>query len=239
MRLIVTIWAVLIVASSTLAGKPPTFSNFNISAELESKHIWRGLLSSNTPTFTGDVSYNQNAWTTSLWVAQSFDRLYSEVDFSVSYQHRQFRISALDYYCPKNGKQNEILDFDNATTDHSVDIVLEYEISNNFPLTILASTLVYGDDRNSLTGKNYYSMYMELAYPLVRAKDHQLTAKVGVTPYEGIYGQKFGVANVQLSTTNNIQINSKRQFPLKIDIIANPIQKALMLNFHIGLQGLV
>ena len=235
MRRNIFIILLLLSCAASIAAKPPALRKFNLAANVESKHIWRGISSSSTPTFTSDLSYHRNNWSGSVWIAKSFDQQYTEMDLMLTWAKNRFAISLYDYYCPRLNEANQLIDYTAESTRHAVDLLVQYKPGGQNPVNILGSLLVYGDDRNDSTGDNYYSAYLEMAYTISTRQHQQIVAKLGYTPYERIYASKAGFVNMQLSFSRVAQISKTIKLPITAEIIANPVNKMLTLNFQIGL----
>lgn len=205
-------------------------SLINYQVDFRSQHVWRGGLSSNMPCIEPSIWISQGKIDFGTWAAQSIDAEYSELDLYLNYSYKNFTISVYDYFCPTEIKNTEFLNYSNSTTKHSFDINFSYNGSQNFPISILISTIVYGDDKNPNNNKNYFSTYLELAYS-TEIENNSLNFFLGFTPTGSYYSTKFGIVNTGVSSTSEIKTFNNYKIPVIASIIANPLKKNLFLVF--------
>jgi hypothetical protein len=79
---------------------------------------------------------------------------------------------------------------------------------------------VYGADKNP-EGDNYYSSYLELAYPF-KWKSNNLTLFAGITPKEGLYASEFAMHNIGITHSREIKVNEIFSIPIKGSVVINP-----------------
>ena len=107
------------------------------------------------------------------------------------------------------------------------------------PLSILAATYIYGNDRNwgydaekDSTLANYYSTYFELAYSF-KCCQTNFDFFLGLTPKAGAYGNSFGVINTGINAYKKIQITPNYELPMKASLVFNP--QAERVYFIVGI----
>lgn len=69
--------------------------------------------------------------------------------------------------------------------------------------------------------KRTYSTYVQLSYPF-RLWSIDMTAGVGITPWRGIYADKFNVVDISMRGEKSIPITQSFSLPLFAGIVFNP-----------------
>ncbi|MGM0503430.1 MAG: hypothetical protein ACQESQ_02345 [Bacteroidota bacterium] len=197
----------------------------NAGVDFRTMHVWRGIATSTVPTLEPSVTFTRNSYKMGVWAAQSIDGSYSEMDIYLNYKFRNFSFTIWDYYCPTSFSGNdEITDFNEHTTKHTIELDIAYHGSSLFPFQVFVATMVYGDDLNPENQKNYYSTYLELGY---KTRFHQTNMRLflGVNAFDGYYGNKFGVINTGLTATNYLKLPHDKNVPFEASLIANPMHR--------------
>ena len=85
-------------------------------------------------------------------------------------------------------------------------------------------------------GKHSYSTYIALTVPF-KLGDLDWTAKVGLTPWEGAYADKFNVTmtNLTLAAAKEVSITSKFSLPLFAQVTFNPYTQGAYFVFGLSL----
>src|SRR5690606_5154471 len=104
-----------------------------------------------------------------------------------SYSFGDFSLTIYDYYNPVNGAYNHYLDFSDSTNRHSTELMGKWEPAD-LPLKLMAATFFY-NDKNPLTGKAYFSTYLEAGVPFALGP-LQAEVSLGMTPFSGYYAPK-------------------------------------------------
>lgn len=207
--------------------------NFDLSVDLVSRYIWRGLQYCDKPSIQPYMAYTNKAenFSVGAWGSYSNSTNYGEVDLFMSYSGKYFTLSVWDYFLMNETiPNNKYFNYDNKTTGHSYEASL---VLGNFkiPLQLTSSVFFYGADKD-VNGDNYYSTYFEAAYNLNIA-NQDLNIFLGGTPNEGLYGTGAGIVNVGCSLSREIKVTDKFAIPLKGSLVLNPRQENIY--FVIGL----
>lgn len=85
-------------------------------------------------------------------------------------------------------------------------------------------------------GKRSYSTYIALTVPF-KLGDLDWTAKVGLTPWEGAYADKFNVTmtNLTLAAAKEVPITSKFSLQLFTQVTFNPYTQGAYFVFGLSL----
>lgn len=219
------------ISQSAYADKKIDILNTNIQVDFRSMHVWRGIATSHVPSIEPSFEIYQNNYKTGIWVAQSIDGNYTELDLYLSYNFHNFSFTVYDYYCPSSiESSSEITNYDRNSTKHTIELDLAYSGSQEFPLQILVATMIYGDDLNKETNKNNFSTYLEFSYS-TEIDENSLDIFIGLNPFKSYYGEKLGIINAGLTASRNINLYNSIVIPFQASLITNPLTSSLFLCF--------
>lgn len=226
---------VIFVSQVSFANTNAEVLNTNIKVDFRSMHIWRGIASSYVPTIEPSFEVNKNNSTTGIWIAQSIDGNYTELDLYFTYTFNDFSFTLYDYYCPPSIQaSNEIANYNQTNTNHTIELNLAFAGNEKVPFNILVATMIYGDDLDHETNKNNYSTYIQLGYS-TQIENSSLNLFVGISPFKSYYGETAGIANAGLTASRNLVISKNRKIPVEASLITNPMKNSLFLNFGFSL----
>lgn len=234
MRKLSALIALLTIISVSYAQDSIRKHNFSASVDIFSAHLWRGGKNGNSISVQPAVEYSYGNFRTGAWAAYSIDGSYSELDIYTSYTWKHFSITLIDYFCPPSPvKKFEFFEFDRGVTKHTIDVNFEYSQPEKHPFEILVATMIYGDDVNRKSGKNYYSTYIE---PGIRLHPFRTNIKLlaGFTPVRSYYADNAAFVNTGISASHKIRIYRKISIPLSMKAMYNPYNQGL--HFAVGLN---
>jgi hypothetical protein len=233
--------AFLVIFSMQLKSQESdtTKKSFSLNADLVSRYIWRGQIYSSTPNIQPYASFTKGQFTFGTWGSYALADKYSEIDFYVTWEYKNFSLSVFDYCTLEEtwmlaDEKNNFFSFRHNTTPHATEGVASYTISESFPLKLTAATFFYGGDQDD-DGGNLYSTYLELSYPF-SVSGYDFNVFAGGTPTDnedGYYGEKAGMVNMGLSATKNIKISDSYEIPAMIQFVANPVAEDAFLVFSL------
>lgn len=232
-----------------------------LGADFMSRFIWRGMDFGNSPAIQPNLSLSWKGLNIGLWGSyavtghslQVNDSVltelgpYTETDIIISYTYRWFTLSLIDMFIPDGLRPNEgnnFFDYRNSTTGHTLDASLTFDGTERFPLQLMVSTLVYGDDKNQdTTGvygsgeKNNFSTYIELAYEFgIKKFDMTIRPFAGVAPFgSSWYQPDGGIINAGFTARKDIPVTSGYCLPVQFSAIANPKAGNLFFVFGVSL----
>jgi hypothetical protein len=210
--------------------------SFEFSTSFQTRHIWRGSLTCSAWNIQPSFNLSKKNFLIGAWGAYTIDNSYSEVDLYISYSLGPFNLAVLDYFCPNETVRfNRLFDFNQRTTQHTIDVSLTFEGTKKLPLRIMASTLVYGDDLNPRTGENYYSTYIETAYSFKQNPNRQTEIFLGFTPFEGYYANTLYITNLGFSISQTIKKTENFELPIFGKLILNPFTENLYFVFGLSI----
>jgi len=207
--------------------------NLNYQVDIVSQHLWRGYAISDLPSFEPSVEIQFRGFSSGIWAAQSIDGKYSELDIYLKYSIKNISFGIYDYYCPSSFKEiDNYYNFIQKTTNHTLDFHLFYNGTKNFPFKFLLATMVYGDDLNPETNKNYYSTYAEIDYTL-NIQNLKICYVLGLNPFKSYYGDKPGIINTGIKTTGKLNFSKKSAIPIQASILLNPLNDIIHISMGI------
>lgn len=209
----------------------PSNVTLNLNADLVSRYLWRGLLFSPNVNLQPYAGLSYKGLTFSTWASYGISDHYAEVDFSLSYTLGNLTFSLNDYYAEIEDNLPAVKHFDwgSKTTSHSLEAALNYTVSESFPLGITAATFIYGNDRKA-NGDNYYSTYIELAWPLT-VNEYSINLFAGGTIAEGLYADKAALVHTGISLSKEIKFTDAFSLPVSATLSSNPKAEDIFLVF--------
>lgn len=206
-------------------------SHFKVSADLVSAYVWRGSLSTSSPTpnIQPTLAFTQGNLEIGVWGTTDFAGSYKELDTYLSYTAGQFKFTFTDYNW--NFDKADYFDYSNSETGHRLEGSIGYAGSEKLPISVTWNTMFYGFDKQADdTTKQAFSTYIELGYTRGIA-----TVFFGFTPWTGLYnnygvtafdpeaGKKsFSIVNIGISATKAVKITDSFSLPVKATLIVNP-----------------
>lgn len=187
-------------------------AQFSTGADMVSSYVWRGVPQEATkgvPNFQPYVSFTTGGFTIGSWASSSFSGNVKEVDLYATYVFSpSFTLSVTDYNWGFNSSYFKY----SKGSDHMFEATVAYTGSEAFPLSVSLNTFFAGADTLA-TGKNAFSSYVELSYPL------SANAKVfcGASLMESAmvyYTSGFAVTNIGIKVSKAIEITDKFSLPV-------------------------
>lgn len=227
-------------------SRDTTYKPIETHLQVKSMHLWRGLEITTAPYLLGIVNFTDKSGNFKIGARGSsgWNGEYRQMDYFTSYQYKNARIVIYDIYNYSKTLplSTNLFDYKATTTRHFIDATIGYTISKKFPLDISWSTIIAGRDRDVLSGdsastggkdplrrgKNRYSTYVQLTYPIA-LNDVRLDFFVGgVFALNGqqnsFYGNKPGIATLGVAANKKVTIG-KYAFPVSLAPTWNPLRK--------------
>ena len=210
-----------------------SYSQINITTDVVSRYIYRGNNSGgNSAHIEPTINYNINkSFQISAFSTYGISNNYEEIDLSVKYTIKKLSISLSDNYNPisSDGKETSsninILNYNTNSTTHQIEVILNYTISDKVPLSFTVESYFYGNDKNS-NNSNYYSTYLEVAYS-TNINDYTINTFAGMTPKQGMFGDKTGFMNIGMKVNKSIKITNNYKIPVYEVLYLNTISQKL------------
>ena len=211
------IWAIAMIAMVTTMGVKA--QEFEVGADIVSSYVWRGVQFSGASIQPG-VTFSAGNFSVGAWGSAGFDG-FMEADLFASYAFDfGLTLGLTDYYYPGT----DYFDLSTATGAHGFEVNLGYSIKD---FSIAANYMLNEAGGAATAGSD---MYFELGYAF---KSFSIFAGAG----DGWHTPtgSFGLVNVGLSTSKDIQITESFTLPLSGSVILNPTTKQFFVVASIAL----
>lgn len=219
-------------ANSYLSANDKTNEEIGLSlevgADVVSSYLWRGQ-NLGGMSIQPSVTLDWNGLYVSGWASigsdnWSFQELYPELDITIGYDNYGVQVDLThlyyfsgDAYFAKGGfkaqEQESASTMELHAGFHLGDLV------EKVPLSIDWYTTIYGDDcyQDELgQWQRAWSTYIQVGYDFTLPLDIVLGARVGITPWRGMYSNYEEVwKNAKTVAINNINLRLEREFELK------------------------
>lgn len=244
----------------------------DLALELKTSHIWRGIEVTDNLLMDANVRLMDKSKTFALgiWGASTFTQDFKEFDYYVGFYKSGFSLEVWDVlnFSQKNqygidnlGGYNteDAFNYKARETGHFVDVRLNYNFGESFPLKLGWNTVVFGRDRaqitdfglgnsvenyttlNKIVSKNRYSTYVEADYQVLKGDIVDVNigvaaafalkqAKIGGEKIKGnFYGDKDGFANASLTVSKNLKFSNNYNLPISVTAVWNTFAKKTYL----------
>ena len=201
-------------------------SPLNISLELSTKYVWRGIEYGKGPTTFGKLTYQNKFFDAYLEGIYEVNGSHSEVDMGIGCTYKWLYVGLSDYYYPSSvGENDKYFKLSSRKTGHCVEA---YTIlsPDKIPLQLTLSCYMYGADKN-VNGNQAFSSYAELLYAHSFKNDNVLSLALGAGLNKGFYTDYqhgFNIVNVALKYETNFKIGSYN-LPVSASYIVNPYRE--------------
>ena len=196
-------------------------------ADLVSSYVWRGMYQAGA-SFQPALSLSTSGLTIGAWGSTDFSVSFKEIDFYLSYEYRGFKAGVSDYWYTGEGESY----FKHARGAHNLEASLGYTFSERFPLSVEVLTLFYGDDDKDDEEKQQYSTYISTTFPFSIGK-FDFEAGLCITPYKGIYSDKFNVVAISAKTIKKLPLSTGYTLPIFVELLFSPAQDNAFVIFGI------
>lgn len=223
-----------------------TTQNFDVNLEIKNMHTWHGSVVTPGIMMASSIEFNSNdkKFVAGLWGGASADGTYKEFSYYTTYSFtNNFNVSLISHNNYSNAENYDIFSYDKYTSPNFVDIVFEYTVSDDIPLTAYWSTILFGNGGDfeynaDSTVNDSYSNYMELRYTFFKEKKTNLTLFAGgafsFTTEKTFYSNSPNLIQAGLSVQRYVTLFSK-ELPITGTAFWNPETKLGVLQLAISL----
>jgi uncharacterized protein (TIGR02001 family) len=221
---------VVLVCTMNVKAQEESGVDFSVNADIVSSYVWRGLYQGGGASIQPGLSLSVNGFSIGAWGSSNFSGGNKEVDFTVGYEIAGLSLAVTDYWWEGEGAFN-YFKYEDA---HHFEASLGYTLpTESFPLSLSWNTMFAGADTKA-DGKRASSTYISATYPF-SIKSVGLEAAIGITPWEGIYAEKFAVTNISLKASKEIKITDSFSLPVFGQVIINPNSEGIYFVFGVSL----
>ncbi|MDR3250745.1 MAG: hypothetical protein LBT42_03665 [Tannerella sp.] len=196
--------------------------------DIVSSYIWRGQDLGGV-SIQPSASVSVGGLSLSAWGSvgiESYDT--KEFDFTLGYSTGGLSLAITDYWF---NTSNNYFDYASHTTAHMFEATLGYDFG---PLALSWNTYFAGTDYLNEDGSRSYSTYIEASAPF-KLGGLDLKAELGLTPWEGLYSDKFNVVNIGITVSKEITVTESFAIPAFTKICFSPNAQTCFLVFGISL----
>jgi hypothetical protein len=225
----------MLAAAFLMTGFLAKAQEVEVSAggDMVSSYIWRGQYLGGVSVQPG-ASVSVSGFSLAAWGSVGYDsRDTKEFDFTIGYGTGGFSVAITDYWfntSNANGDINNYFDYAAHTTAHVFEATVGYDFG---PAAIVWNTNFAGTDYKA-GGDRAYSTYIEASAPF-KLGGLDLKAEAGMTPWEGIYSNKFNIVNIGLTVGKEIRITESFALPAFTKITFNPYEEKCYFVFGVSL----
>ena len=198
-------------------------AQFSVGTDIVSNYVWRGVQQDLTNTngtvnIQPSLSYSIGNFTIGTWGSYGLLGTVKEVDLYASYAISDIlSVTVTDYNWNFTG--GNYFDY----TGHVFEGTISYAGVEAFPLSATINTMFYGADKKADGVTQAYSTYMELGYPISDNASLFLGGSLNESANYGTAG--FGITNVGLKLSKDVEITDKFSLPVYGVIGVNPNAK--------------
>ena len=212
----------------------------SVGADIVSTYVWRGTYQTGA-SIQPYLSFDVAGLSLGVWGNSSFAGLVQapkEVDLSLFYSIKGFSAGLTDYWW--TGEGNAYFSAWKEATGktgncHYLEASVGYDFGEccSFPLTIGWNTMVYCPFDKNGSDKQRFSTYIDLDYGF-SIKGVDCGVGLGITPWEGIYADKFNVMDVSLMAAKTFTIGRNFDTALSVEAIFSPANDDIFLVFGLS-----
>jgi len=195
-------------------------------ADLVSSYVWRGVYQTGA-SFQPSLSASFAGLTLGVWGSTDFATPFKEFDFALSYEIAGLSLGITDYWWSGQGEP-----YFKYKEQHLFEFSVGYYFGDNLPLSLGWNTMFSGDQDKNEDGKQRGSSYFSIGYDF-QVKGVECSAEAGITPWKGIYQDKFDLMSLSLKASKKVTITNEFSLPLFAQVILCPAKNDAHLVFGI------
>jgi hypothetical protein len=227
--------AAIVAAACMLAPARMGAQELSVGGDLVSSYVWRGAYCGGVSVQPA-LSFSASGFSLTAWGSVGFlsPAYVDEFDFTLGYGIGNLSLAITDYWFAYRGEEEWVPDYFNYKSDetaHMFEGTLGYDFG---PLALSWNTFFGGADFKFSDGERAFSTYIEASAPF-KVGDYGLKLELGVTPWEGLYADKFNVVNIGITGSKEIKVTESFTVPAFTKVIFNPAAKQTYFVFGISL----
>ena len=192
--------------------------------DLVSSYVWRGMYQTGA-SIQPSVGLSACGFQLGAWGSTDFSTTAKELDFTLSYEFSGFSVGVTDYWWNGEG-----VSFFKERSGHYWEGQIGYTFGEAFPLALSVNAMISGGGDKKADGGRYHSTYVAAGYPFqVGGTDCEVG--VGVSPWEGMYSEKFDVCSLSVKVSKGLSLSAGRSLPVFAELIFSPSNDNAFLVF--------
>lgn len=192
-------------------------SPIQVSADIVSAYWWRGQLVDDVANIQPFFSVGGKYFSAGVFGSKGINGLFSEFDLFLSFTKGGFSLTFWDYFWDL---EKSYFNYIKGETGHIYEFELIYEMKK-FPLRFYLTTMTggndykvnYDPDETDFEKKNF-STYFELGYTVNYKDNNKLFFFAGITPFNGMYSDRFNLVNLGIRYDYKIKITESYSLTL-------------------------
>ncbi len=220
----------LFVVPTTLRAQDSLQINFG--ADIVSRFIWRGMDSGQGVSFQPSLAFSYKGLCLEAWSSESFQDLsLKEFDLMLSYNIGGLTLTLSDYFWA-----GDSVSYSDFQENHHPEATLSYDF-DPVPLELSWSTFLFAgkDVEIDEDDDRVYSSFFSLSSHF-DVRGVEFTPTLGFTPWRGMYYDKFGVMEVSLKASKDLQITDHFSLPIFSLVSVSPALQRTYLVFGLSIN---
>jgi hypothetical protein len=224
----------LLLSQSAIPVIAQDGAKLDVGADIYSRYVWRGTDFGNAPAIQPWASYSNSGFTIGAWGSYSTNsNSEQEADLFLSYDIGETAtLTITDYFFP-NGMTtgNNYFQYKEDSTGHVFEGTASYNGTSYFPISLSVSYNFFGADPDN-------ALYFELGYANTLKKvGYNIFVGGGTGDYylHGENDNNFGIVNMGVSLSREVEISDKFSLPLSGSLILNPTAESIFIVFGFSL----
>lgn len=233
-KIVKSLTAAVCAAAMMIPIRTHAQNEFSVSgkADFVSEYVWRGLDQHSGFSVQPSLTLSYGGLSLNAWGSRSLTNEAKEFDINLSYAVNGFSLTVSDYWW--TGANQPYGDYRNS---HYFEATAAYSFGESFPLSLSWSTMFAGGKAMEADGIDVPgSTYINTSFPIALPADITLTPAIGITPWEGMYWNKFAVTDISLKANKDIKVTESFSVPVFVQAIVAPVfdRTYLVAGFSIG-----
>ncbi len=205
----------------------------HMNVSIQNMHLWRGGEVADGMVITTELYYADASerFKIGFWGGSNTAGEYKEFNYFASCTLGNLHLALADTYnfseyADYNNK--EFFNYSSRETGRFLDARVKYTISDNVPILLGWSTVIFGRDRDVSNSGNRYSTFCSISYPIYNQNHWRVDARVGgafaldnIDHSANFYGSQAGIVEASLKVSNRIKIKNY-EIPLYLLMMWNP-----------------
>lgn len=182
----------------------------DFGSDIVSSYIWRGQYLGGV-SIQPSLEFSKGGFIVGAWSSVDLqEKDNTEFDIYASFGLSDFTVSLTDY----SFHWSTVPYFENWKSNHSAELLFEYDFSDILPLVVKWGTYIFNDED--------FSSYAEVAWSFNAGKNN-CTLSAGLTPWSGYYADRFSLVNIDFKVSKDIMIGDF-VLPVFGSLTINPVK---------------
>ena len=222
---------ILLSISTSINAQIDSIVNVDFGGDFVSSFIWRGSKLSSSPAIQPNMNLNIGNFYFGAWGSWQLSDYWHETDLSISYENNFLMIGLTDYFTVSDFYSIQFFNYTSGESAHLLETFVGFPGNDKIPFQVIYYNTFFGDLKDD--GQEYYSGFLELAW-LFSLKETDAMLKLGLSPYESMYAEKFAIVETAFCLEKSIKITDDFSINAQSQLVFNPYSQDIFLIFGIG-----